>query len=89
MVPRWKTESTAEQSRAALGIRPRLPHRPETLVLYDAAGRGGEEPPDAVAGLHDRLGLGLGLGLGDGLDAGDADLLGGERCGALGGGDGR
>ena len=36
MEPRWKTESTAEQSRAASLSRPMLPHLPETLVLYAA-----------------------------------------------------
>src|SRR6478735_4108176 len=62
MLFRWKTESTAEQSRAAPLFRPMLPHLPEMLVLYDALGAPTESPPDPVA-LALATGLGCGLGL--------------------------
>src|SRR6476660_9362888 len=61
MVPRWKTESTAVHTRAALGIRPRLLHRAEMSLAYDELGAAAEEPVDAVVGFTTGLGLGLGL----------------------------
>ena len=70
MVLRWKTESTAEQSRAALRIRPMLPHLPEMLVLYDVLGAAADDPPDDFAPLAacaTGAGFGFGLGLGLGL----------------------
>src|SRR6478736_2684072 len=64
MLFRWKTESTAEQSRAAPLFRPMLPHLPEMLVLYDALGAPTESPPEPVAlALATGLGFGFGLGL--------------------------
>ena len=63
MLPRWKIESTAEQSRAASLFRPMLPHWPEMLVLYDELGASAESDPDDVD-LATGLGFGFGFGLG-------------------------
>src|SRR4051794_38547975 len=66
MLPRWKTESTAEQTRAALGIRPRLRHRAETLVLYEPLGAAAvpdAAPPPFTTACGFTVGLGFGLGL--------------------------